>query len=75
MNRLLTYPEITLKAVESGKYFILKPKEDITPYECSKLLELFVYVVATQKDCDWEAFVSDNNLQRHFEETIIEKEE
>ena len=73
MNKLLTYPEITLKAVESDKHFLFKPTTDITPYESVKLLELFVYVVATQKDCDWEAFVGDNNLQRHFVETNIEK--
>jgi hypothetical protein len=73
MNKLLTYPEITLKAVESDKHYKLTPTEDITPFECSKLLELFVYVVATRKDCDWESFVIDNKLQRHFVETEIEK--
>lgn len=74
MNKLLTYPEITLKAVESGKHYKLKPTYDITAWESAKLLEMFVYIVATQKDCDWEAFVNDNGLERHFEETIIEKE-
>jgi len=73
MNRLLTYPEITLKAVESNKHYNFRPTKDVTAYESAKLLELFVYVVATQTDCDWEAFVNDNGLQRHFIETKIEK--
>lgn len=74
MNKLLTYPEITLKAVENEKHYTFKPMKDVTPYESAKLLELFVYVVATQKiGCDWEAFVNDNGLQRHFIETEIEK--
>ena len=74
MNKLLTYPEITLKSIEGDKHFCFKPTYDITPWESAKLLELFVYVVATQKECDWESFVSDNNLQRHFEETVIEED-
>ena len=64
MNRLLSYPEITLKAVESGKHFIFKPTYDITAWECAKLVELFIFILATQKDCDWEAFVNDNGLER-----------
>ena len=69
----LTYPEITMKYSEGNKHYKFDPQKDITSWESAKLVELYAYVVATKKQCDWWAFVNDNGLQRHFIETLIEE--
>jgi hypothetical protein len=72
----LTYPEVIMIYVdgEDKKHFKYSPTQDITPWESAKLVELYAYVVATKKQCDWWSFVVDNNLERHFTETEIKDE-
>ena len=45
-----------------------KPKEDITPYEVAKLMELFTFAFhpSLNKQYNFESFVKSNNLERHF---------
>lgn len=74
MNNGLTYPEITMRNIEGNKHYKFEPQQDITAWESAKCVELYAYVVATKKQCDWETFVSNNGLQRHFIETEIEEE-
>lgn len=76
----LLYPEVIMSAYyqddpEVKKYYKLQPLKDITAWESAKLVELYAYVVATKKQCDWQAFVNNNKLQRHFTEVHIEDEE
>lgn len=44
------------------------PKEDITPYELARMLELFALGIAGAHDFDFWAFITENGLERHFEE-------
>jgi len=50
-----------------GKY---SPKEDITTYELSKLLHLFVVITANYStfapSFDIDTFIIENKLERHF---------
>lgn len=73
MTVLLAYPEVMMLAVEGGKHFKFEPQYDITPWESAKLVELYAFMVATKKNCDWQSFVNDNALQRHFIETEIKE--
>jgi hypothetical protein len=66
MNKLLSYPEVEMVASETGEHYRFEPQKDITAWESAKLVELYAYVVATKKQCDWQSFVNDNGLQRHF---------
>ena len=68
----LTYPEITM--LNGGTYYKFDPQKDIDAWESAKLTELFTYIGATKKQCDWWSFVSQNGLERHFIETQIEEE-
>lgn len=74
MSSGLSYPEITMKSIDGLKHFKLKPQKDITAWESAKLVELYAYMIATKHQCDWEPFVNDNNLQRHFVEIQIKEE-
>ena len=56
------------KGVKFGKLHYV-PAEDITPYEVALLLPLFIMVYAP---VNREAYINNNNLQRHFKENIDE---
>ena len=73
-ERKLTYPEICLSTAEGGKALKFEPQKDITPWECTKITELLVYIAFTRRPCDWKKFVDDHQLHRHFIETEIEEE-
>lgn len=64
----MMYPELLFAAFGSGTTYKFVPQEDITPWEVAKFLELFTYASSTKKGCDWESFMYDNKLQRHFVE-------
>lgn len=69
------YPEIVLQTKsEIKKHFKFEPQEDITAWESAKIAELFVYITASSSPTDWESFVYDNHLQRHFIDYIEPKE-
>lgn len=48
--------------------YTYKPKEDITPYELSQLIEMFTFAFhpSVPQNYDYEDFVKKNNLERHF---------
>lgn len=71
----LTKPEVVMISKgEINEYFRLSPQKDITAWESAKLVELFAYVLASKKQCDWQSFVNENGLQRHFIKTEIEEQ-
>ena len=72
-EKKLSYPEITMRNVDGSKHFKFQPQKDITAWESAKLVELYAFALASKNRCDWETFVNDNNLQRHFIETQIEE--
>ena len=51
---------------KNKKQFIYKPKQDITPYECAKLIQLMAFGVSCKSSFDWESFVTEHNLSRHI---------
>jgi len=53
---------------KNKKQFIYKPEQDITPYECAKLIQLMAFAIACQSEFDWESFVNEHNLSRHMKE-------
>jgi hypothetical protein len=50
---------------KNKKQFVYKPEQDITPYECAKLMQLITFAMACHSAFDWESFVIENNLSRH----------
>jgi len=55
---------------KNKKQFIYKPEQDITPYECAKLMQLMAFAMSSHCAFDWESFVIENNLSRHVKEKI-----
>ena len=53
---------------KNKKQFIYKPEQDITPYECAKLMQLMAFAMSCHCAFDWESFVIENNLSRHVKE-------
>lgn len=64
----MLYPELVFTSFGGANKYKFMPTQDITPWEVAKFLELFTYATSTKKGCDWESFMYDNKLQRHFVE-------
>jgi hypothetical protein len=60
--------EFVTAKIRFGAY-TYKPKQDITAYELSLLVELFVFAFhpSVNQHYDYEQFVKKNKLERHFE--------
>lgn len=62
-----------LRIVDDKVTYIYRPKEDITAFELSKLLHLFVVAMTSSgawagMNCyDYRGFIMQNALERHFE--------
>lgn len=75
MNKIakLLQPSTEIKSMPIGALrlgaYTYKPREDVTPFELAKLLELFTFAFhpSVPRTYDFEDFVMKNNLARHFE--------
>lgn len=75
MNKIakLLQPSAEIKPMPIGALklgaYTYNPKEDVTPYELARLLELFTFAFhpAVPHRYDFEDFVTKHNLKRHFE--------
>lgn len=72
----LSFPELIMirKDGENKTYYKFEPTQDITAWQAAKLLELYAYSIATQKQCDWWSFVEQNGLEQHFTITELKEE-
>jgi hypothetical protein len=59
-----------LRVYKDGKYYTYKPQEDITTYELSLLMVMFVTASVTSgigyHYYDYWGYVVEHNLERHF---------
>lgn len=55
-----------------GTKLVYTPQPDITPYELAQLFPLFATGAAAMASllhaCDWEDYIIEHNLKRHFTE-------
>lgn len=61
--------DIEFVSYDRKRTLCYNPKEDITPYELSKIINLMAYGVTAQMiSYDWFGYIESNNLLRHFDE-------
>ena len=56
---------------DDEKRYLYNPKEDITAYELSRIIQLF-FTISTTKSYNYDTigFVKEHKLERHFDEVI-----
>lgn len=66
--RKLSVGDITVS--EDGKFQKFNPKEDITAYELSRLINLFFFISARSGHYTYAVvdYIKEHKLERHFEE-------
>ena len=65
-------PVARIQLQMNGLSFVFRPLDDITPKEVAFIFQMFLNgIIAGSKIIDFEAYINENNLSRHFE--IVEE--
>lgn len=53
---------------KDDKTLVYAPKEDITTFELAIIIKMMMNAVSANRLFNWRQFISDNKLERHFDE-------